>query len=95
MDPLPPGFRWPDGIRAAAMFTFDVDAEALSSVDVVSNPVLVNRSTAPVGTAECIRSVTAELRAVPGLGRSSHGRKRATSPNNHERLPRSRGRLEP
>ncbi len=28
MDPLPPGFRWPDGVRAAAMFTFDVDAEA-------------------------------------------------------------------
>ena len=25
--PLPPGFRWPDGIRAAAMFTFDLDAE--------------------------------------------------------------------
>ena len=24
--PLPPGFRWPDGIRAAACFTFDVDA---------------------------------------------------------------------
>jgi peptidoglycan/xylan/chitin deacetylase (PgdA/CDA1 family) len=27
-DPLPPGFRWPDGIRAAACFTFDVDAES-------------------------------------------------------------------
>ena len=26
--PLPPGFRWPDGIRAAACFTFDVDAES-------------------------------------------------------------------
>jgi peptidoglycan/xylan/chitin deacetylase (PgdA/CDA1 family) len=26
--PLPAGFRWPDGIRAAACFTFDVDAEA-------------------------------------------------------------------
>ncbi|MDQ6794269.1 MAG: polysaccharide deacetylase [Chloroflexota bacterium] len=25
---LPPGFRWPDGIRAAACFTFDVDAES-------------------------------------------------------------------
>src|SRR5206468_9542403 len=22
---LPPGFRWPDGVRAAACFTFDVD----------------------------------------------------------------------
>ena len=27
--PLPPGFRWPDGVRAAALFTFDVDAEAV------------------------------------------------------------------
>ncbi len=26
--PLPPGFRWPDGVRAAACFTFDVDAES-------------------------------------------------------------------
>jgi peptidoglycan-N-acetylglucosamine deacetylase len=25
---LPPGFRWPDGIRAAACITFDVDAES-------------------------------------------------------------------
>ncbi len=33
MDPLPPGFRWPDGIRAAAMFTFDVDAEAVMLTD--------------------------------------------------------------
>ncbi len=27
--PLPEGFRWPDGIRAAALFSFDVDAEAV------------------------------------------------------------------
>jgi peptidoglycan-N-acetylglucosamine deacetylase len=26
--PLPPGFRWPDGVRAAGSFTFDVDAES-------------------------------------------------------------------
>ena len=26
---LPAGFRWPDGVRAAALFTFDVDAEAV------------------------------------------------------------------
>ncbi|HXG40606.1 MAG TPA: polysaccharide deacetylase [Candidatus Limnocylindrales bacterium] len=26
--PLPPGFRWPDGVRAAAAFTFDLDAES-------------------------------------------------------------------
>ena len=26
--PLPPGFRWPDGVRAAACITFDVDAES-------------------------------------------------------------------
>jgi peptidoglycan-N-acetylglucosamine deacetylase len=25
---LPPGFRWPEGIRAAACFSFDVDAES-------------------------------------------------------------------
>ena len=25
---LPPGFRWPDGVRAAACFTFDLDAES-------------------------------------------------------------------
>ena len=25
---MPPGFRWPDGVRAAACFTFDVDAES-------------------------------------------------------------------
>jgi peptidoglycan/xylan/chitin deacetylase (PgdA/CDA1 family) len=30
---LPPGFRWPDGIRAAATFTFDVDAEAAMLAD--------------------------------------------------------------
>jgi peptidoglycan/xylan/chitin deacetylase (PgdA/CDA1 family) len=29
MSGLPPGFRWPDGYRAAACFTFDVDAEAV------------------------------------------------------------------
>jgi peptidoglycan/xylan/chitin deacetylase (PgdA/CDA1 family) len=33
MEPMPPGFRWPDGIRAAAAFTFDVDAEAVMLVD--------------------------------------------------------------
>jgi peptidoglycan/xylan/chitin deacetylase (PgdA/CDA1 family) len=27
--PLPAGFRWPDGIRAAAFFSFDLDAEAV------------------------------------------------------------------
>ncbi len=27
--PLPPGFRWPDGIRAAALISFDLDAEAV------------------------------------------------------------------
>ena len=27
-NPLPPGFRWPDGVRAAACFTFDLDAES-------------------------------------------------------------------
>src|SRR5206468_9721309 len=26
--PLPAGFRWPEGVRAAACFTFDVDAES-------------------------------------------------------------------
>ncbi|MEO8462180.1 MAG: polysaccharide deacetylase [Chloroflexota bacterium] len=26
--PMPPGFQWPSGIRAAACFTFDVDAES-------------------------------------------------------------------
>ncbi len=33
MEPMPHGFRWPDGIRAAAMFTFDVDAEAVMLTD--------------------------------------------------------------
>jgi hypothetical protein len=33
MEPLPTGFRWPDGYRAAAMFTFDVDAEAVMLTD--------------------------------------------------------------
>ena len=32
-EPLPPGFRWPDGVRAAAMFTFDIDAEAVMLID--------------------------------------------------------------
>jgi peptidoglycan/xylan/chitin deacetylase (PgdA/CDA1 family) len=27
-DPMPTGFRWPDGYRAAACFTFDADAES-------------------------------------------------------------------
>lgn len=26
--PMPAGFRWPDGVRAAACFTFDLDAES-------------------------------------------------------------------
>jgi peptidoglycan/xylan/chitin deacetylase (PgdA/CDA1 family) len=26
--PMSPGFRWPDGVRAAACFTFDMDAES-------------------------------------------------------------------
>jgi peptidoglycan/xylan/chitin deacetylase (PgdA/CDA1 family) len=30
---LPPGFRWPDGIRAAAFFSFDMDAEAAMLAD--------------------------------------------------------------
>jgi peptidoglycan/xylan/chitin deacetylase (PgdA/CDA1 family) len=29
----PEGFRWPDGVRAAACFTFDVDAEAVMLAD--------------------------------------------------------------
>jgi peptidoglycan-N-acetylglucosamine deacetylase len=32
-DPLPPGFRWPDGYRAAALFSFDLDAEAAMLAD--------------------------------------------------------------
>jgi len=31
--PLPAGFHWPPGIRAAACFTFDVDAESAILVD--------------------------------------------------------------
>jgi peptidoglycan-N-acetylglucosamine deacetylase len=31
--PLPPGFRWPPGIRAAAWFSFDFDAEAAMLAD--------------------------------------------------------------
>ncbi len=31
--PLPPGFRWPSGFRAAACFTFDVDAESAILAD--------------------------------------------------------------
>jgi peptidoglycan-N-acetylglucosamine deacetylase len=27
-EPMPPGFAWPSGIRAAACFTFDLDAES-------------------------------------------------------------------
>jgi peptidoglycan-N-acetylglucosamine deacetylase len=27
-EPTPPGFRWPEGVRAAACFTFDLDAES-------------------------------------------------------------------
>jgi len=33
MEPLPPGFRWPDGVRAAALFGFDLDAEAVMLAD--------------------------------------------------------------
>ena len=31
--PLPPGFRWPEGYRAAACFTFDADAESVVLID--------------------------------------------------------------
>jgi len=33
MDPMPTGFRWPDGVRAAALFSFDLDAEAVMLAD--------------------------------------------------------------
>ena len=33
MEPLPSGFRWPDGKRAAALFGFDLDAEAVMLAD--------------------------------------------------------------
>jgi peptidoglycan/xylan/chitin deacetylase (PgdA/CDA1 family) len=33
MEPLPTGFRWPDGVRAAALFSFDLDAEAVMLAD--------------------------------------------------------------
>ena len=33
MEVLPPGFRWPDGKRAAAFFGFDLDAEAVMLAD--------------------------------------------------------------
>ena len=33
MEPLPPGFRWPDGKRAAALFGFDLDAESVMLAD--------------------------------------------------------------
>ncbi len=33
MEPMPPGFRWPDGVRAAALFGFDLDAEAVMLAD--------------------------------------------------------------
>jgi len=36
--PLPPGFRWPDGYRAAACFTFDVDAESPILFDFPESP---------------------------------------------------------
>ena len=36
--PLPPGFRWPDGHRAAACFTFDVDAESPILFDFPESP---------------------------------------------------------
>ena len=29
--PMPAGFRWPEGVRAAACFTFDLDAEVTRS----------------------------------------------------------------
>ena len=32
-DPMPPGFSWPAGYRAAAVFTFDMDAESVILVD--------------------------------------------------------------
>ena len=32
-DARPEGFRWPDGIRAAACFTFDIDAESAVLID--------------------------------------------------------------
>ncbi len=32
-EPLPPGFRWPDGVRAAAIFTWDMDAESVHLSD--------------------------------------------------------------
>ena len=36
--PLPPGFSWPDGYRAAACFTFDVDAESPILFDFPESP---------------------------------------------------------
>jgi peptidoglycan/xylan/chitin deacetylase (PgdA/CDA1 family) len=33
LHPLPPGFHWPPGVRAAAWFSFDLDAEAAMLAD--------------------------------------------------------------
>jgi hypothetical protein len=49
--PLPPGFRWPDGIRAAACITFDVDAE---------NPILFEHSHGQAGNGAPNRELTFE-----------------------------------
>jgi len=32
-EPMPPGFSWPAGYRAAAVFTFDMDAESVILID--------------------------------------------------------------
>jgi peptidoglycan/xylan/chitin deacetylase (PgdA/CDA1 family) len=54
--PMPPGFRWPDGVRAAACFTFDMDAEspilfdhpeAVSWLDVMSHQAYGPRTGVP------------------------------------------------
>lgn len=54
--PLPPGFQWPDGVQAAACFTFDLDAESpilwdhpetAASLDVMTHQAYGPRTAVP------------------------------------------------
>ena len=84
-DPLPPGFRWPDGIRAAAFFSFDMDAEAAmladhpevaDYLDVIAPPALrpAGRRPAPAADARPARACgrrSSSRAGSPRRGRTS------------------------
>ncbi len=95
-EPLPPGFRWPDGVRAAALFSFDMDAEAAMLADhpevVDYLDVIAHQRYGPQVAVPRLLRMLDRRRAAddvlhPGLGRRDVARRRS---QRARRRPRDR-----